>query len=117
MQRENNVIPVDKLKDVLLTRTAIKTLKPEHWVDRVIAFQFKDASAATKYAKEVEISGFGKFYISASKVKKRLLKYENSLAKKERELARPDLPKEKRKQLESQKAVLIGLIDYLKSKQ
>lgn len=66
------LIPRDKVRDVLITKTAIKTLKPEQVVDRVIAFQFKDARDHTKIVDEIEISGFGKFYRSVPKTRKKL---------------------------------------------
>lgn len=65
-------IPQDKMQDVLLTKTAIKTLKPLQIVERVIAFQFKDAREATRIVDEVEISGFGKFSRSRKRTKDKL---------------------------------------------
>lgn len=97
-------IPMDKVKDVLVTRVAIKLLKPEHIVDRVINFQFKDAVMHTKVDNEVEISGFGKFYASPAKMKKRLIAFTKSLEKVSKELENPEkLTLERKDYLESRR--------------
>lgn len=69
-------ISPEKLKDVLITRTAIKTLQPESTVEKVISHQFKAATEMMKVHHQVEVSGFGKYLISPVKVKKRLAKVE-----------------------------------------
>jgi len=65
-------IPQDKLKDVLISKTATKLSCSEDTVDKVIGFQFKEAKDAFKQYSEVEISGFGKFTISQPKVRRKL---------------------------------------------
>jgi hypothetical protein len=70
------IISPDKIKDVLITRTAIKLLQSESVVEKVIGFQFKDALQMTRVHHQVEISGFGKLLISGTKVKKRIEKLE-----------------------------------------
>lgn len=70
----SKLITPEKLRDVLITRTAIKTLQSEALVERIISFQFKDANEATKIYNEVEISGFGKFMLSARKARKKIEK-------------------------------------------
>lgn len=77
--RENNTIPADKVNDVLLTRTAIKTLKPEYVVQKIISFQFKDAREATKRVSDIEISGFGKLIRSEVKTRKKKVVLERTL--------------------------------------
>ena len=110
--RESKVIPVDKIKDVLITKTAIKLLKPEQVIEKVIAFQFKDAMAHTKIANEVEISGFGKFYVSKVKVKRKLKILGMALDKVNRELENP----ERVQALTPKKETIILAINYLKGK-
>ena len=66
----------DKLKGVLITRTAIKTLVAEDVVEKVIMFQFKDVKEATHTHEQIEISGFGKFMTSKAKIKRKQEKLE-----------------------------------------
>lgn len=112
----NKTIPSDKVGDVLITKTAIKTLKPEYIVEKVVNFQFKDAVSAMKTHNEVEISGFGKFYISQSKLRKRIKNSEDiistleKLVKDEKALERKHINESK---LEQMKEVLT----FLKSRQ
>lgn len=73
------VIAPEKLKDVLITRTAIRTLKPESVVEKVISHQFKGARDAVKVHAQVEISGFGKFLLSQPKLIKKILRHEQLL--------------------------------------
>ncbi len=75
----SNSIQTDKLKGVLVTRTAIKTLVPEDIVEKVIMFQFKDARDAMTKHEQVEISGFGKFMTSPNKIRRRIKKLEQVL--------------------------------------
>ena len=79
MKKKQPSIETDKLKGVLITRTAIKTLIPEDIVEKVIMFQFKDIKQATYTNEQVEVSGFGKFLISNAKLKKRKEKLEQIL--------------------------------------
>jgi hypothetical protein len=67
-------IQKDKLKQVLITRTATKTIVSEAVVEKVIFFAFAQANKAAKVNNEVEISGFGKFIFSEKKARKRILK-------------------------------------------
>lgn len=68
----SKLITPEKLRDVLITRTAIKTLQSEALVERIISFQFKDANESIKIYNEVEISGFGKFTLSTRKAKRKI---------------------------------------------
>jgi len=72
-------IDTDKLKGVLITRTAIKTLVGEDIVEKVIMFQFKDARDAMLDNEQIEISGFGKFMTSPSKIRRKIENLENIL--------------------------------------
>lgn len=111
----NNVLPTEKVKDVLVTKTAIKLLRPENVIERVVAFQFKDAVAAFKEYSEVEVSGFGKFYVSESRTKKKILMYEGAIRKYNKEL--DSNPEEERKAFILSKIKdLEELIEYLKGK-
>lgn len=79
MRKSQDSISTDKLKGVLVTRTAIKTLVPEDIVEKVIMFQFKDARDAMAEHEQVEISGFGKFMTSKNKIKKKIENLEGAL--------------------------------------
>lgn len=57
----NNLISKDKLKDVLITKVAMKTLQPVSVIEKIISHTFKSAAEAIKTEREVEISGFGVF--------------------------------------------------------
>ena len=76
---ENKIIQADKIKDVLITRTAIKPLQSERTVEAIISFQFENAKEATRKHMTVEISGFGVFFVSKAKVKKRIKKYQRAI--------------------------------------
>jgi len=76
VQKNQSSIDADKLKGVLITRTAIKTLVPEDIVEKVIMFQFKDARDAMVDHEQVEISGFGKFMTSPNKIRRKIQKLE-----------------------------------------
>ena len=80
MKRNQNSISADKLKGVLITRTAIKTLIPEDIVEKVIMFQFKDFKSMIHIHEQVEISGFCKFMTSPNKLKKKIERLEAVIA-------------------------------------
>lgn len=84
MKKSQNSVGADKLKGVLVTRTAIKTLTPEDIVERVIMFQFKDARDQVHTYEQIEISGFGKFITSPLKIRRKLEKMERILTNMER---------------------------------
>lgn len=69
------IIAKDKIKDVLITRTAIKCLMSTELVEKIINFQGKDASEAVRVYSQVEFVGLGKFLISQAKVKRRIASY------------------------------------------
>lgn len=64
----------DRIKSILITRTAIKELISEDIVDRVINFQFKDFKDMVHEHDQIEVSGFGKFLVSMTKVERKKIK-------------------------------------------
>lgn len=113
----NNIIAKDKLKDVLVTKTAIKTLKSVAIVDKVISHSFKAASIALKTHREVEITGFGIFKTNDYRAKQLIEKKEKLLAKIERRLKEgDDLKDSSRLTYEKEKDKLILDIRNLKLK-
>lgn len=79
MENNYTTIPADKLKGVLITKTAIKTLINEDVVEKIISFEFKDVLRAMKEHHQVEISGFGRFMISPNKTAKKISKLERRI--------------------------------------
>lgn len=75
----NNLISKDKLRDVLVTKTSLKTGIPVDKVDKVITFIFKDASQAFRTHNSVEISGFGVFKYSLPKMKREIARKSKNL--------------------------------------
>lgn len=74
------IIAKSKIKDVMITRTAIKCLLPTEVVEKIVDFQGKDASSiGVKNYNEVEFVGFGKFLVSKNKVKNRIKNLERGI--------------------------------------
>lgn len=71
----------DRIKSILITKTAIKELTSEDVVEKVIMFQFKDFRKMVFEHDQVEITGFGKFLVSPNKVRKKEVKLHNSITK------------------------------------
>lgn len=65
---------------------------PEDWISKVISHQGEDGLKAVKLHDEVEFSGFGKFYMSQVKLKKKIFSMEKFLTK-------PDVDLEKRERI------------------
>jgi hypothetical protein len=65
-------IRVPKQADVFIARTAITTRTSSDIVEKIVTFQFKDLLKALRTVSTVEISGFGRMYISQAKLKKRI---------------------------------------------
>lgn len=74
LETNNNIISKDKLKDVLINKTAIKTLQNINIVEKIISHSFKSAAIAIKTNREVEISGFGIFKTNDFRAKQLLEK-------------------------------------------
>lgn len=69
MGRKKIIRPeADRIKSILITKTAIKEMVSEDVVEKVINFQFRDARDATYKHEQIELSGFGKFLISNNKL-------------------------------------------------
>lgn len=116
MRRNQNSITADKLKGVLITRTAIKTLVAEDIVEKIINFQFKDFRAAVMEHEQIEISGFGKFIISPAKLRKKIEKFGGVIPALKRKI---DQDVEDTSRKEYYKAVLIKseeALEFLKTK-
>lgn len=117
MREAKEVITPDKLKDVLITRTAIKCLKSEDWVEKVVNFQFKGARDAFKRFAQVEVSGFGTYFISQRKLRSRRAKYYEAQVLLEKAMQREDLPIWRQKQLEARLSKLNEDLEYLQTKE
>lgn len=70
------IISPKKLRSVMITRTAIKTLLSEDVVEKIVAFQTKDALPAFKTGKEVNFEGFGRFMFNIVSARRRLKEVE-----------------------------------------
>lgn len=70
------VLKGTNIKDQLVSQVAEDLKQPEYVVDKVISHQFKHANQSMKLYKEIEISGFGTFFQSPSKIKRRIEKLE-----------------------------------------
>jgi nucleoid DNA-binding protein len=86
VRKNLNSIEADKVKGVLMTRTAIKTLIPEDIVEKVIMFQFKDLKDNMLEHEQLEVSGFGKFMTSPAKIKRKIDKLEAVLINMEKKI-------------------------------
>ena len=82
MRRKKTVkVEADKIKNILITRTAIKELVSEDIVEKVIMFQFKDFRDMIFEHDQIEVSGFGKFLVSPNKVSKKIKYMEGTINK------------------------------------
>jgi nucleoid DNA-binding protein len=79
VEKSQSSIDSDKLKGVLITRTAIKALVAEDIVEKVISFQFKDLKEMTSSHEQIELGGFGKFMTSPNKIARRISKLESKI--------------------------------------
>lgn len=79
------------IKDKLISQVAEQMELPEELVAKVVAFQGEDAAKAAHEHNEIEFSGFGKFFLSIPKTKRKIMHMENKLERgevKEEELER-----------------------------
>lgn len=76
----------EKVHDLLVKKTAIRTLTPESVVEKIISFQGKDASKYVRSVNQVELSGFGKFMRSQNKTKKKIDSMEKNLERMKNQL-------------------------------
>lgn len=89
MFQTNQPIPKEKLASELEKMVAKELEMPLSVVEKILSFTFKEANRAFKVHNEVELSGFGKFFI----VKKRI--NEHLLAAERREIRLVQLLEEK----------------------
>lgn len=106
----------DRIKSILITRTAIKELISEDIVDRVVNFQFKDFKEMVHEHDQIEISGFGKFMVSPNKVERKKIKLEIIIEGLKRKLESEDMPAAKRVYKETQLHDTILLLEDLKTR-
>lgn len=69
------------LRDTLIKQSAEATDLPEDTVFKIITFQGEDALKAVKVVHELEFSGFGKFLLSQTKLKRKLKVLELTIEK------------------------------------
>ncbi len=82
MGRKKLVRPeAERIKSILITKTAIKELISEDIIEKVILFQFKDFRDMVFDHDQIEITGFGKFLVSPNKVCKKIVHMERTIAK------------------------------------
>lgn len=111
-----NIILPEKLREVLITRTAIKELQSPQVVEEVISFQFEDIIGAMRTHCQVEMSGFGKFLVSSKKTQKRLLDAEKIKLALQAQLNKSDLSETQRKNYQKKMEYTIANIEYLKTR-
>lgn len=78
---EIEIIQPDKLKDVLITRTAIKTMVSEKIVEKVISFQFEELYERMKDQNLISLPTFGTFKLGKKSLLKKKLKLKNEMNK------------------------------------
>lgn len=82
MRKKKIVRPeAERIKSILITKTAIKELVSEDIIDRVINFQFKDFRDMVHEHDQIEVTGFGKFLVSPNKVAKKIVVMEKTILK------------------------------------
>lgn len=64
------------IRDQIVAQIAEDLKQPENVVDKVISHQFKHANKSMREHAEIEISGFGTFFQSQTKIKRRIAKLE-----------------------------------------
>lgn len=120
MNKDFGNIATDRLKGVLITRTAIKTLVAEDIVEQIISFQFKDVKELVRSYNEVEISGFGKFLVSAAKLRKKIAKLNLVIASIEKKLEEEEkqggIPLKKKEYWLDHIEKLKGILEFLNTK-
>lgn len=109
------VIAKDKVKDVLITRTAIKCLVSDHIVEKIIDFQGRDAARAVKLYSEVEFVGWGKFMVSKAKLRRNIESLERGIQIVTTSLTE-ELTEARRKYLETKLKGMQERLLYLKNK-
>lgn len=75
-----------KLHNFLVRKTAVKTMLMEDIVEIILSHEKRGVNNALRHLGEVELSGFGKFYLSQVKLRKKLMSLEKLGAATEVEL-------------------------------
>lgn len=70
-----------ELHDLLVRKTAVKTMLMEGVVETILSHEKKGVNMALRTLNEVEISGFGKLYLSQVKLRNRLKYLETAIEK------------------------------------
>lgn len=107
----------DRIKSILITKTAIKELVSEDIVDKVIMFQFKDFRNMVFEHDQIEITGFGKFLVSPNKVANKMKKMEDTIRKFQKRLdEQPDASQKKKDYWTNQVTTATAAIEDLKTR-
>lgn len=61
-----------KLHDFLIRKTAVKTMQMEEVIEKVVSHEKREINNALRTLTQVEISGFGKLYLSPVKLRNKL---------------------------------------------
>ena len=86
------------LKDKLVTQVSEELGMEESLVDKIICWVYKDTVKATKLHNEIEMNGFGKFFISLNKLNKHVSNIEKSKYKEQNDPTGEGLALLKKKQ-------------------
>lgn len=118
MGRKKIVRPeAERIKSILITKTAIKELVSEDIVDRVINFQFKDFRDMVFEHDQIEISGFGKFLVSPNKVARKVEYMERTIAKYRNKLeTQPDATEKNKEYWQSNVTTATAALEDLKTR-
>lgn len=111
-----NVVAEDKVKGLLITKAAIKTLLPESVIEKIIDFQFKDANEQVLKVDQIEFSGLGTFKVSPSKIKNRIVVMERTIAKMEKGIADLTTPEWRLPGMRTKLASATKALEFLKNK-
>lgn len=81
MKHEEDIKPKNlSIHDFLVRKTGVKLMIDESIVEKVISHEKKGVKEALKVCYEVEMSGFGKFYLSLPKLHKRIIRQERMVS-------------------------------------
>ena len=103
------------IKDSLIEQVAEELGHPIDTIEKVIAFQGKEMLQAVKEYNEIEVSGFGTFYVSQNKVNKHISRVEGVIAKRGEQLLTAN--EEEKKMIEGKLRSASMVIETYKMKQ
>lgn len=108
---------MDKFTEELVMKVAVDQEMDPEIVAKVVGFQFKDMLRATADSCKIEMTWFGKFYVSRHKCQKRLFKLRDFEKAIEKRLNSGEIMSELRISSYTTKLRKIrAIIDYLRSK-